>query len=167
VVPIHLDHRESDRDAGDVDLLGRLHHPVEKLELFRLQGLEDPSPHPGQRCPLLDEPGADAKVLGRCLAVGEATGVLVDSHQEKAGLFGGGLDAAFAEELGDDRAGGANRPLEDLVGRETVLLLFHMMVDQDDRTAGAHDEVVDLTEPCGAARVHHHRVLDPLGAGLS
>ncbi len=35
-------------DAGDVDLLGRLHHPVEELELLRLQGLEDPSPYPGQ-----------------------------------------------------------------------------------------------------------------------
>ncbi len=51
VVPVHLDHREGDRDAGDVDLLGRLHHPVEELELLRLQGLEDPAPYPGQRCP--------------------------------------------------------------------------------------------------------------------
>ncbi len=73
----------------------------------------------------------------------------------------------FAEKLGDDRAGGADRPLEDLVGRETVLLLLHVVVDQGDRTTGAHDEAVDLAEPCGAARVHHHRVFDLLGAGLA
>jgi len=41
------------------------------------------------------------------------------------------------------------------------------MVDQGDRTVGARDEAVDLAEPCGAARVHHHRVLDFLCAGLS
>ncbi len=40
------------------------------------------------------------------------------------------------------------------------------MVDQGDRAAGARDEAVDLAEPGGAARVHHHRVLDLLGAGL-
>jgi len=42
-----------------------------------------------------------------------------------------------------------------------------MMVDQGDWTAGALDEAMDLAEPCGTAGVHHHRVFDSLGAGLS
>ena len=80
VVAIHLEHGQGYGDLLHDQLLGRLHHAVEELELLRLQGLEYPPPNPFQHPALFEEPGGDPQVLGGGLAVGQAAGVLVDPH---------------------------------------------------------------------------------------
>jgi hypothetical protein len=144
VIMVHLDHRQCYRTAGDHHLFGRLDHAVEEFELLGLEGLQDPSANPFERCAVLQEPGAGAEIFRSRLAVGEAAGVFVNPHQKQGRLFGGRFDAAFAVEFRDDRAGGANRALEDLLRLDIVLVLLQVVVDHGDWTCVSLNQVVDL-----------------------
>ncbi len=165
VVAVDLEHRQRDRHPGDVDHFGGLDHAVEEFELLGLQHLEDPAPDPCQQRALFEQPGRGAQVVGGGLPVGQTAGVLVDAHEHQTRLVDGRLQAALAIEIGDDRAGGADRSDDRLGGVEPVDFFFQVMVDESDRAAAGGDQAEDLAEPGRAAGVHHHGVLDRLDPG--
>ncbi len=166
VVAVDLDHRQLDRRVADEDLLTALDDPVEQLELIGLQGFHHPAANPVQRSALLEQPGHDPQVGRGGLPVGQAAGVLVDAHQEQRRLLGGRRQLALPHQLRHDRAGGPDRPRDDLAGAEQILL-GDVVVDQGDRAAVARDQLPDLAQAGRIAGVGHHDVVEGLAACLA
>ncbi len=108
-------------------------HPVQHLEVLRVEAVDRPAAHRGELAAAVVQPGRGLVVAARGGGEGQRAGVLVDPHQQERRLQRRRLEAGLAQRLGHQRGGGADRRVDPAARQRQVVVGGRVVVVGHDR----------------------------------